>query len=393
MEKPEIIMAPGPTPVPPEVLLAQGSPLVYHRGPGYGSLLREVTESLKTVFKTNNDVLVFASSGTGGLESAVANLFSPGDRVVVPVAGYFGERFAKIARAYRLDVRTIDYEWGRTVDAADVKAALDETPASGVLMQQSETSTGVIHDVEAVGRVTRDAGVLLAVDVVSSLGAVPYDGDRWGVDVAVGGSQKAFSATPGLAFASVSSNAWRATRAAENPRFYFDWRLYKAASELASPENPFTPAISLMLGMRAALRRYLEEGLENALDRQRILSAATKEGVRALGLDLFGDHLERAWAVTAVGAPEGIDGDALVARVRADHGIVLAPGQGPLKGKVFRIGHLGYYDRFDIIRCLAALEMTLGSMGYPVKPGAAVAAAEQVFAATPTDLTGRKTNR
>jgi aspartate aminotransferase-like enzyme len=225
--------------------------------------------------------------------------------------------------------------------------------------------------------------VLLVVDGVSSLGAVPYEGDAWGVDVLVGGSQKAFSATPGLAFASISAAAWRATETATNPRFYFDWRLYRDAYELPDPENPFTPAISLMLGLRAALRMYFDEGPEAVLERHRILSAATKEGVRALGLDLFGEHPERAWAVTAVRAPEGIDGNALVARVRADHRIILAPGQGPLKGKVFRIGHLGYYDRFDIIRGLAAIELTLGAMGYPVKPGAAVAAAEQVFAAAP----------
>lgn len=392
MDKPEIIMAPGPTPVPPEVLLAQGSPLVYHRGPGYGALLREVTESLKTLYRTRGDVLIFASSGTGGLESAVANLFSPGDRVVVPVAGYFGERFAKIANAYRLDVHAIAYEWGREVRAEDVRAALGERPAKAVLMQQSETSTGVIHDVEAVAKVTRELGVLLVVDVVSSLGAVPFDGDGWGVDVAVGGSQKAFSATPGLAFVSISDAAWEASRSAQNPRFYFDWAAYKKAFDLPSPENPFTPAISLMLGMRAALRRYLDEGVDSALERQRILSAATKEGVRALGLDLFGDRPERAWAVTAVQAPEGIDGNALVAKVRADHGIILAPGQGPLKGRVFRIGHLGYYDRFDIVRCLSALELTLLDMGYPAKPGAAVAAAEQVFTAMPNAVTSRRSN-
>ncbi len=383
MDKPEILMSPGPTPVPPEVLLAQAQPLVYHRGPGYGALLREVTEGLQQIMKTSNDVLVFASSGTGGLESVVANLLSPGDRVVVPVAGYFGERFAKIAVAYGADVRTIDYAWGQAVRTDDVKAALDEAPAKAVFMQQSETSTGVIHDVEAVAAVVKEAGVLLAVDAVSSLGAVPYDGDGWGVDVTVGGSQKAFSATPGLAFVSVSPAAWEATKTATNPRFYFDWAAYKASYDLKNPENPFTPAISLMLGMRVALRRYLDEGVDNVLARHRILSAATKEGVRALGLDLFGEGREKAWAVTAVRAPEGIDGNELVAKVRADHSIILAPGQGPLKGKVFRIGHLGYYDRFDIIRCLAALELTLHSMGYPVKPGSGVAAAEQVFAARP----------
>jgi aspartate aminotransferase-like enzyme len=382
VEKPEIIMAPGPTPVPPEVLLAQGSPIVYHRGPGYGDLLREVTEGLKQVFRTKADVLIFASSGTGGLESAVANLFSPGDPVIVPVAGYFGDRFAKIAAAFGQDVRRIDYEWGLAVRPEDVAATLAEAPAKGVLVQHSETSTGVVNDLEAIGRVTREAGTLLVADVISSLGAVPYEGDAWGVDVAVGGSQKAFSATPGLSFVSISDAAWKAAKDAKNPRFYFDWAQYKKSYELESPENPFTPAISLMLGMRAALRRFFDEGPEAVLERHRILSAAVKEGIRALGLDLSGEHLERAWAVTAIRAPEGIDGDQLVAKVRRDHGIILAPGQGPMKGKVFRIGHLGNYDRFDIIRCLAALELTLGDMGYPVKRGSAVAAAEDVFAAT-----------
>src|SRR5438094_6874108 len=232
MERPEIIMAPGPTPVPPEVLLAQGSPLVYHRGPGYGALLREVTESLQKACHTRNDLLIFTSSGTGGLESAVANLFSPGDRVVVPVAGYFGERFAKIAAAFGQDVRRVDYEWGSAVRAEDVKAALDEAPARAILAQHSETSTGVIHDIEAIGKVTKKAGVLLVVDVISSLGAVPYEGDAWGVDVAIGGSQKAFSATPGLAFVSASDRAWGATKKAKNPRLYFDWALYKQAYDL-----------------------------------------------------------------------------------------------------------------------------------------------------------------
>lgn len=381
MDRPEILMAPGPTPVPPEVFLAQGSPLVYHRGPGYGALLREVTEDLRRLFRTENDVLIFTSSGTGGLESAVANLFSPGDRVVVPVAGFFGERFARIARAYGLDVRAIEYEWGRAVRAADVEAAVAEAPTAGVLMQQSETSTGVIHDVEAVGRVTRGAGVLLAVDAVSSLGAVPFDCDGWGVDVAVSGSQKALSATPGLAFAAVSPRAWEANARATSPRFYFDWKLYKESYDLPDPENPFTPAISLMQGLRAALRLYFQDGVEAVLARHELLSRAMKDGVRALGLDLFGEGLDRAWAVTAIRSPEGIDGNELVARVRADHGIILAPGQGPLKGKVFRIGHLGYYEPTDILRCLAVLEMTLADMGYPVKRGAGVAAAQEVFAA------------
>jgi aspartate aminotransferase-like enzyme len=380
MERPEILMTPGPTPVPPTVLLAQGSPLVYHRGPGYGQLLREVTAGLKAMLKTDGDVLVFTSSGTGGLESSVSNLFSPGDRVVVPVAGYFGDRFARIAEAFHLDVRRVEYEWGRAVDSDDVAAALAEAPAKGVLAQHSETSTGVIHDIEAIGRVTKEAGALFVVDVISSLGAVPYDGDPWGVDVAVGGSQKALGATPGLAFVSISDAAWAASREAASPRFYFDWAAYKASFAMPDPESPWTPAISLLLGLREALRLYQEEGEKAVLERHRVLSEAMKDGVRALGLDLDGDNLERAWAVTAIRAPEGIDGNELVAKVRRDHGIVLAPGQGPLKGKVFRVGHLGHYDRFDILRCLAALELTLESMGYPAKRGSGVAAAEEVFA-------------
>lgn len=380
MQRPEILMTPGPTPVPPEVLLAQGSPLVYHRGPGYGALLREVTEGLQRIMETSSDVLVFSSSGTGGLESCVANLFSPGDRVVVPVAGYFGQRFANIARAFGLEVSTIDYEWGQAVKAEDVSRALDQAQAKAVLMQHSETSTGIVNDVRAVGELTEERDVLLAVDVVSSLGAVPYEGDAWGVDVAIGGSQKALGGTPGLAFASVSTRAWEASRVASCPRFYFDWAPYKASYESKDPESPFTPAISLVLGMAAALRLYFEEGKEAVLERHRLLSEATKEGVRALGLDLFGERPEAAWAVTAVRAPEGIDGNELVAKVRTDHGIILAPGQGPLKGRVFRIGHLGHYDHLDIVRGLAALELTLSEMGYPVKPGAAVAAAEGVFA-------------
>jgi aspartate aminotransferase-like enzyme len=212
MERPEILMTPGPTPVPPTVLLAQASPLVYHRGPGYGRLLREVTSGLRALLKTEADILTFTSSGTGGLESAVANLFSPGDRVVVPVAGYFGERFAKIAEAFGLDVRRVEYEWGRAVRTEDVAEALAEAPAKGVLAQHSETSTGVVNDIEAIGRVTKEAGALFVVDVISSLGAVPYEGDAWGIDVAVGGSQKALSATPGIAFVSVSDAAWAASR-------------------------------------------------------------------------------------------------------------------------------------------------------------------------------------
>jgi serine---pyruvate transaminase len=387
MDRPEIILAPGPTPIPPEVLLAQAGPLVYHRGPAFGSMLREVTERLRVLYRTAGDVLVMTASGTGGLESAIANAFSPGDEVLVPLAGFFAERFATIGRVYGLDVRTLEYEWGRTVKAEDVAAALAERPARAVLLTQSETSTGVVHDVESIARVAKDAGALVVVDAVSSLGAVPFDMDGWGIDVAVSGSQKALSGSPGLAFVAVSDAAWKAHETATNPRFYFDWALYKRFYELPDPENPWTPAISVVQGLHRALEVYFQEGPEAAFARHALLSRAIKEGVQALGLDLFGEDLDRAWTVTAIRAPDGpegrLDADAICRRIRADHGVVLAPGQGPLKGKVFRIGHLGYYDRLDMIRGLAALEMTLDALGFPVKRGAAVAAAEDVFAQAP----------
>jgi aspartate aminotransferase-like enzyme len=380
VDRPEIILAPGPTPIPPEVLLAQGSPLVYHRGPGFGALMREVTDRLKALYRTDSaDVLLMTSSGTGGLESAVQNVFSPGDEVFVPLAGFFSERFKALAESQGLVVRTIDEGWGTRIDPAKVADALAEHPVKAVLLTHSETSTGVIQPVEQLASVANDAGALVVVDVVSSLGAVPFAFDDWGIDVAVGGSQKALSASPGLAFVAVSERAWTASRSATCPRFYFDWATYKRFADLPHPENPWTPAISVMQGLRAALELYFQDGVEVAMARHRLLSTAVKEGARALGLDLFGEGLEDNWTVTAIRAPEAADADTICDRIRADYGCVLAPGQGPLKGTVFRIGHFGYFSELDIIRGLSALEMTLDTLGHPVKRGAAVAAAESVF--------------
>jgi aspartate aminotransferase-like enzyme len=380
MDRPEIILAPGPTPIPPEVLLAQGSPLVYHRGPSFGRLMREVTARLKQLYRTDRaDVLLMTSSGTGGLESAIQNVLSPGDEVFVPLAGFFAERWKKLAESHGLVVRSIEYEWGRRIVPEEVAEALAEHPVKAVLLTQSETSTGVIQPIEQLARVANDAGALVVVDVVSSLGAVPVKFDAWGIDVAVGGSQKALSASPGIAFVAISERAWHAHETASLPRFYFDWSTYRRFAELPEPENPWTPAISVMQGLAAALDLYFQDGLDAALARHRMLSRAVKDGVQALGLDLFGEGLEDNWTVTAIRAPEGLDADTIGDRIRADFGCVLAPGQGPLRGKVFRIGHFGYVSELDIIRGLAALEMTLERLGFPVKRGAAVAAAEGVF--------------
>jgi serine---pyruvate transaminase len=380
MDRPEIILAPGPTPIPPEVLLAQGSPLVYHRGPGFGRLMRDVTSRLKELYRTDRaDILLMTSSGTGGLESAVQNVFSPGDEVLVPLAGFFSERWRNLATAMGLTVRTVEHDWGRRVDPSRVADALGEHPAKGILLTQSETSTGVIQPVEELARVANDAGALVVADVVSSLGAVPFAFDDWGIDVAVGGSQKALSASPGIAFVAISERAWEAHESAALPRFYFDWSIYRRFAELPDPENPWTPAISVMQGLHAALELYFQDGVDAAYRRHELLSRAVKEGVKALGLDLFGEGLDANWTVTAISAPDGIDADLISDRIRSDFGCILAPGQGPLKGKVFRIGHFGYFSELDIIRGLAALEMTLERLGHPVKRGAAVASAEGVF--------------
>jgi aspartate aminotransferase-like enzyme len=306
-------------------------------------------------------------------------VFSPGDEVFVPMAGFFADRWKKLAESHGLVVRTIEYDWGTKIRPADVDAALAEHPVKAVLLTHSETSTGVIQPVRELAAVANARGALVVVDAVSSLGAVPFEFDAWGIDVAVGGSQKALSASPGIAFVAVSARAWEAHETATLPRFYFDWSIYQRFAQLKDPENPWTPAISVMQGLHAALELYFQDGLEGALARHRTLSRAVKDGVQALGLDLFGEGLEDNWTVTAINAPEGIDADTISDRIRADFGCVLAPGQGPLKGKVFRIGHLGYYSELDIIRGLAALEMTLERLGYPVKRGAAVAAAEGVF--------------
>jgi aspartate aminotransferase-like enzyme len=276
-------------------------------------------------------------------------------------------------------VHAVEHEWGQRVDPSRVAAALAERPAKAVLLTQSETSTGVIQPIEALARVANDAGALVLVDAVSSLGAVPFEFDAWGIDVAVGGSQKALSASPGIAFVAVSERAWTAHATASLPRFYFDWSTYETFASLKEPENPWTPAISVLQGLAAALELYFEDGVEAAYARHERLSRAVKDGVQALGLDLFGEGLDRNWTVTAIRAPEGIDADTITDRIRSDFGCVLAPGQGPLKGSVFRIGHFGYFSELDIIRGLAALEMTLERLGYPVKRGAAVAAAEGVF--------------
>jgi aspartate aminotransferase-like enzyme len=378
--RPEILMTPGPTPVPPAVLAAQAAPLVYHRGPGYGALLGEVIEGLRWLLDTTGDVMVYTSSGTGGMEAAVANLTSPWDKVLVVSVGYFGDRFRKMCERFGCDVVPLEYEWGKVARPADVARALDENPGvKSVFVQHSETSTGVVNDVEAIAVEVRAREKVLVVDAISSAGALDLHMDAWGIDVCIGGSQKALGASPGVAFLGVSEKAWQAHRSSTAPRFYWDWSAYKSSQELDPPESPWTPAISVLAGVAAALEMARDEGRDQLVARHTRLSKAVKSGIQALGLDLFGEDLERSHVVTAVRVPEGLTDTQIVSLLRSRHGIVIGPGQGPRKGEVFRIGHLGWLEPLDIIRFFGALELVLAELGYTVKFGAGVAAAEEIL--------------
>ena len=372
------LMTPGPTPAPPEVLAAMAAPVVHHRGPDFRALFEQCLVRLREVFRTRHDVLVYAASGTGTMESAVANISSPGDRVVVVSAGYFGERWAQIAGAYGCAVDELRYEWGETPSPDDLAARLGElSGAHAVFLTQSETSTGVVADVAGLAAAAKEAGALVVVDAISSLGAVPLEPDAWDIDVVAAGSQKALMTPPGLALVSVSDAASAARQRATSPRFYFDWERTRRAQ--ARSDSAFTPAVSLVSGLNVALGLLLEEGLENAFARHARLGRACREGAKAMGLELFSPDDDRSAVVTAIRAPDGVDSDELVLALRDRFGITLAPGQGALKGKVFRIGHIGWYDVFDITTALAGVELALVEAGADVERGVAVTRALEAY--------------
>ena len=378
MAEKRYLMTPGPTPVPPQVLAAMALPIVHHRSPDFRPTYRQALDRLKDVYRTQTEVLLYTASGTAGLESVVANLTSPGDRVVAVSAGYFGERWADIARAYGCDVEQIAYEWGETPSADDVASRLVELGgAKVVLVTQSETSTGVVCDVRAFAAAAKEAGTLIAVDAISSLGAVPCETDEWGLDSVVSGSQKALMSPPGLMMVSVSDAAWKAREGASAPRFYLDWERTRVAQE--SLDAAFTPAVSIVMGLNVALGLILERGLEAAFDEHVRLGRACREGVKAMGLELFSPDDDSSAVVTTVRVPESVDGAQLLLDLRDRFGITLAPGQGPLKGKVFRVGHLGYYDVFDITTALAGIELALAEAGADIERGAAVTRALETY--------------
>ncbi len=380
MPEKRYLLTPGPTPVPPEVLSALAQPVVHHRGPDFKRAYAECLERLQTVTRTEHDVLLFSTSGTGAFESAVANLTSPRDRVVVVSAGYFGERWIEMTKAFGADVLELRYEWGETPEPDDLRTLLAAAGgASVVYLTHSETSTGVVADVESLAALAKDAGAIVVVDAVSSLGAVPLETDEWGIDVTVAGSQKALMTPPGLGFASASPAAFAAAEHATTPRFVFDWERTRAGQEKL--DAPVTLAVPLVLALNVALGMILEEGLEATFDRHVRLGRACRAGVKAMGLELFSPDEDRASVVTAIRVPDGVDADELLLNLRDRHGIQLIGGQGALKGKIFRIGHIGWFDLFDITTALAGVELALLEAGADVERGVAVSAALEAHAA------------
>jgi serine---pyruvate transaminase len=368
------LFTPGPTPVPPQVLAALAEPIVHHRSPDYRPIFRNCLDRLTTVFRTAREPLMFTASGTGAMESAVANIARPGDRVVVVSAGNFGQRWVQIAQAFECDVDVIDYEWGEIPAAEDLAARLLELGgAKAVLVTHSETSTGVVADVRALAAAAAEAGAFSVVDAISSLGAVPLETDEWGIDVVVAGSQKALMTPPGLAFAATS----HATDGGRARGYYFDWARNRKAQEKL--DAAFTPAVSLVVALDVALGLLLEDGLEAAFDRHVRLGRACREGAKAMGLELFSPDDDSSAVVTAVKMPDGVEAGEVVLSLRDRFGITLAGGQGPVKGKIVRIGHIGWFDVFDIATALAGLELALSEAGAEIERGVAVSRALETY--------------
>jgi aspartate aminotransferase-like enzyme len=357
------LRVPGPTPCPPEVLQAMGWPMINHRGPEYKKMLYEVTDKMKQVYQTKNDLYLLTGSGTGGLEAAAVNMLSPGDKVLSVSIGVFGDRWADIARIFGADVIPLNFEWGKAAEPDAVEEAIKANPdVKAVLVTHNETSTGVTNDLEPIARVVKDAGKLLLVDAISSLSSIDLPVDKWRCDVVVTGSQKGWMVPPGLAMVSVSQEAWQAFEQARMPRFYWDFG--KAKSYYEKGENPWTPVVSVVFALSVSLDMILKEGMQEVFQRHIRIGQMTRDGIKALGLTMFADERYASNTVSSVAVPEGVDVKKLRQLMRSEHGIVLAGGQQRLDGKIFRIGHLGMVTEKEIEDLLKALKDVLPRAGF-----------------------------
>ena len=376
--KKKYLLSPGPTPVPEAALLTMAYPMMHHRTPQFSAIFAEVKEDLKYLFQTKSDVLILASSGTGAMESAVANIFSPGDHALVVNGGKFGERWGKICESYGLKTIWLNVEWGRAVKSEAIEDALNkDREIKGVFIQGNETSTAVSHPVREIAEIVRQRDkTLLIVDGITAVGVYDIPMDKWGIDVLITGSQKALMLPPGLSFISLNDKAWKFNETARLPRFYFD--LKKERKNLKDNTTAYTPAASLIIGLREVLKIIKSEGLEKVFKKNERMARATRNAMTSLGLRLLAPEAP-AECATGVYTPEGIDGGKLLKSLRDEFGVTLAGGQDQLKGKILRIAHMGYIDTFDIITAVASIEMVLRKFGYKVEFGKGVAAAQEVL--------------
>lgn len=372
------LLTPGPTPLYPKALQAMMGSDIHHRTEDFRNVYRGVLADLKEIYGTSNDVICLVSSGTGAMEASVSNFFSPGDKVIVCSAGKFGERWVEIAKAFGLDAILLQAEYGDVVEASRVKEALAANPGvRGVFVQASETSTGASHDVRAMGEAIRKTDAIFVIDAITGLGTQPLDVDGWGLDIVIGGSQKAFMVPPGMAFLSISPKAWAFAETAKLPKYYFN--LKKEKKNAANGESSWTPNTALLLGLGEALKYVKQLGMNHLVENAQLLAKATRAAAVELGLELFAPKSPAA-SVTAIKAPRGMDSSVIVKEFRSRFGAVIANGQGSMKGQIFRIAHLGYFDFADLFAMVAELELILAANNYPVKFGTGVAAVQNVYA-------------
>jgi aspartate aminotransferase-like enzyme len=375
--KKQRLLTPGPTPLYPPALHAMMASDIHHRTEDFRKAYRSCLADLKEVLGTTNDVLLFAASGTGAMDAAVSNLFSKGDKVIVCSAGKFGERWAEIAKAYGLDANVLTVPYGQVVSPSQVEEALAREPGiKGVFVQASETSTGAAHNVQAMGRAIAKTGAIFVVDAITGLGTMPLDIDGWNLDILIGGSQKAFMIPPGLTFLSISPKAWKFADTATLPHYYFNLKKEKKSGDAG--EASWTPATSLVLALAESLRYIKQLGMAKLVENAQLLAEATRAAVVKMGLELFSPASPGSSA-TAVKAPGGMDSGVIVKEFRNRFGAVIANGQGSMRGQIFRIAHLGYFDFADLFSVIAGLEIILNANGFPVKYGTGVAAVQEIY--------------